>query len=100
MASSSARHIELTLAVGGRHLLPLTSAGSVGYEWHVAVDGTAATAKVCSRPAADPQLRGSADLFLEIDGLQPGHSDIALTLMRVPGSPPRETIAITVTVTP
>ncbi len=100
MASSSARPIDLTLGVGGERRLPLTSAGSVGYAWHVAADGDAATARVVSERATEAGMTGSANLFLQVVGVHPGSCRFDLTLDRTPGTPPRESLAVIVTVTP
>jgi hypothetical protein len=94
---------ELTLHVGERVAIPLTSAGAVGYLWHLTVSGDTGAIEASTGPEQPPPFRtqtaGSAPQALFISGHAPGRASIQLRLMR-PRQPPREAHDIMVTVTP
>jgi hypothetical protein len=95
---------ELTLHVGDRVTIPITSAGSVGYVWKLAVAGDAASVAVSTGPehprAPDAPPGGSLPQALFVSALAPGHSTIQMELLRFGRPPPRESHQIAVTVVP
>ncbi len=95
---------ELTLHVGERKTIPLTSAGSVGYVWQLALTGDARSIKASTgpehrRPPNAPP-GGSLQQALFVSALAPGRSTIRLELLRFGRPPPRESHEIAVTVIP
>jgi hypothetical protein len=102
--SPSAVPSELTLHVGERETIPLTSAGSVGYGWQLSVTGDARTIEARTGPehprAPDAPPGGSLQQALFVSALAPGRSTIRLELLRFGRPPPRELHEITVTVVP
>src|SRR5262249_34841697 len=91
---------ELTLHVGERETIPLTSAGSVGYVWRMTVTGDAGTVEASTgpehpRPPNAPR-DGSLQQALFVLGLAPGHSTIRLELLRFGRPPPRESHEIAI----
>ncbi len=95
---------ELALRVGERAVIPLTSAGSVGYVWLLTVSGEAPAIEASAGPEQqrppDAPPGGSLRQALFVLGRAPGRAEIHLRLMRVPGQPPRESHDIAVTVVP
>lgn len=95
---------ELTLHVGERVTIPLTSAGSVGYGWTLSVsdgDRTISAAVGPEQPGSpDAPPGGSVQQVLSIVARAPGRSMVQLRLMRFSGQPPRESHDIDVTVAP
>lgn len=95
---------ELTLHVGERQTIPLTSAGSVGYVWQLTVGGDAQSIDASTGPEhprpRDAPPGGSLQQALFIAALAPGHSTIELALLRFGKPPPRESHEIAVTVIP
>ncbi|MBR1221034.1 hypothetical protein JQ557_23755 [Bradyrhizobium sp. U87765 SZCCT0131] len=95
---------DLTLHVGERASVPLTSAGSVGYVWQLAIRGDANAITASIGPAGprppDAPSGGSLPQALAVTGRMPGHCLVELRLVRVPGQPPREAHDIAVTVVP
>ena len=96
MVSSLVRRIEL--GVGGECRITLTSAGSVGYEWRIVVDGDAVEARIVSEKPPDLPPGGSVPLFLAVRGLKRGAATVHLRLIRDPAALPRETLEIAATV--
>jgi Chagasin family peptidase inhibitor I42 len=103
-ASPSAVPSELTLRVGERKSIPLTSAGSVGYGWRLTVTGDTQTIETSTGPEhprpPDAPPGGSLQQALFVTGLAPGRSTIRLELLRFGRPPPRESHEIVVTVVP
>ncbi|MEX3940631.1 protease inhibitor I42 family protein [Paraburkholderia sp. BR10937] len=103
-ASPSEVPSELTLRVGERKIILLTSAGSVGYVWQLRVTGDTQTIEASTgpeharRPDAPPG--GSLQQALFVTAVAPGKSAIHLDLLRFGHAPPRESHQITVTVIP
>jgi predicted secreted protein len=95
---------ELTLHVGERKTIPLTSAGSVGYVWQLAVSGEARSIEAGTGPEherpSDAPPGGSLQQALFVSALAPGRCAIRLELLRFGRPPPRESHEITVTVVP
>lgn len=102
--SPSAVPSELTLHVGERETIPLTSAGAVGYGWRLTVTGDARTIEASTGPehprAPDAPPGGSLQQALFVSALAPGRSTIRLELLRFDRPPPRESHEIAVTVLP
>jgi hypothetical protein len=101
-ASPSAVPSELTLRVGEREVIPLTSAGSVGYIWRLSVTGDTQTIEASTGPVnprqPDAPPGGSLQQALFVTGVAPGKSTICLDLLRFDRPPPRESHQIAVTV--
>ena len=76
----------------------LTSAGSVGYEWRIVVDGDAVAARIVSEKPPQMPPGGSVPLFLVVRGLKRGTAAVHLRLIRDPAAPSRETLEVGVTV--
>ncbi len=97
---------EIVLRVGGREIIPLTGAGSVGYFWRMAIGGDAAAIEASigplHPPPAQPQREphgGSAAQALFVLGRAAGRATISLALLRAGKErSPRETHEIAVTV--
>jgi hypothetical protein len=104
LVSPSAVPSELTLHVGERESIPLTSAGSVGYLWQLTVTGESASVEASTgplhQPAANAPPGGSLPQALFVTGRSPGRSTIHLQLLRFGRPPPREAHEIAVTVIP
>ncbi len=102
--SSLAIPTELTLHIGERVTIPLTSAGSVGYGWSLLVsDGDRTVAAAIGPEQPTPQAApagGSVQQVLLIVARAPGHCRIELRLKRFGVQPPRESHDIDVTVAP
>jgi hypothetical protein len=103
-ASPSAVPSELTLHVGEREIIPLTSAGAVGYGWRLTVSGDAQAIEAATGPerprAPDAPPGGSLQQALFVSALAPGRATIRLELLRFDRPPPRESHEIAVTVLP
>jgi hypothetical protein len=95
---------ELTLHIGERATIPLTSAGSVGYGWRLTVTGDTRTIESSTGPErprpSDAPSGGSLPQALFITALAVGRSTIQLELFRFDRPPPRESHKIVVTVVP
>jgi hypothetical protein len=102
--SQSAPPSELTLHVGEREIVPLTSAGAVGYGWRLTVRGDAQAVEAATGPeqprAADAPPGGSLQQALFVSAVSPGRATIRLELLRFDRPPARELHEITVTVLP
>jgi hypothetical protein len=103
-ASPSAVPSELTLHMGERIIIPLTSAGSVGYVWRLSVTGDRQTIEADTGPEHPQQSNappgGSLQQALFVTGVSPGKSVLRLDLLRFGRPPPRESHQIAVTVIP
>jgi hypothetical protein len=103
-ASPSAVPSELELHVGEREIIPLTSAGSVGYVWRLTVNGDAQAIEAATGPkeprAPDAPPGGSVQQALFVSARAPGRATIRLELLRSDRLPPRESHEIAVTVLP
>lgn len=89
--------IELSLRVGEEAVVPLSGAGSAGYQWSWQVEGNAEAVSIRleSEPAAPPPpgaepRAGSRGHLLRITGRQAGRATIRLQLSRSfqPDRPP------------
>ena len=102
--SPSAVPSELTLHVGERESIPLTSAGAVGYLWQLTVTGDSASIEASTGPlhqrAANAPAGGSLQQALFVTGRSLGRSTIHLQLLRFGRPPARESHDIAVTVIP
>ncbi len=102
--SPSAVPSELTLHIGERATIPLTSAGSVGYGWRLTVTGDRRTIDCSTGPEhprpPDAPPGGSLQQALFLTALAAGRSTIQLELLRFGRPPPRESHKIVVTVVP
>lgn len=103
-ASQSAAPSELRLRVGEREILPLTSAGAVGYGWRLTVSGDTQAVQATTGPehpkAPDAPAGGSLQQALFVTAVAPGRAVVRLELLRFDRPPPRETREIAVTVVP
>jgi hypothetical protein len=103
-ALPSAVPSELTLHVGEREIIPLTSAGAVGYGWRLSVTGDTQTIEASTGPEhprwPDAPPGGSLQQALFVTGVAPGKSTVRLDLLRFGRPPPRESHQIAVTVIP
>ena len=104
LGSSLAVPTELTLRVGERVIIPLTSAGSVGYVWRLAVSGDSQAFEASTGPlrprSPDAPPGGSLPQALVVSGRESGRGAIKLELIRFKVRPPRESHDIDVTVLP
>ena len=102
--SQSAAPSELTLRVGEREIIPLTSAGAVGYVWRLTVSGDRQVVEAVigpehPKPPGAPSV-GSLQQALFVSALAPGRCTIGLQLLRTERVPPRESREITISVIP